>query len=341
MADNSLPKVAERSLPDAAMANVTHVRVVSTDNSEKLPIENLTLAGTKVTVAVDGLSGTVDGAFADVLTAIAEKADTTQVQALDAEKIDKTSIVGTTGTSETSVMHQKAVTEKFNDVEYNIKKLDDITEGKALTMDATYLVNDHILKKDGGILQYGVVFGFSDYVPVNKYQSVVYNRILGNETAYAGLYLFSEIGGALIASFGGSGTVNLLDYPTAKYICWQAERATTNLYVIISNTGLIDKTNTNTNNIAAYISPINAISQSNIRLINPIAITSVVRDKLLSAETGEEYVQVGWSVYEFINNDITTYKNAYIDAYFENVHNSSTTLALFDVSNFCYTKINS
>ena len=68
MADNSLPKVAERSLPDAAMANVTHVRVVSTDNSEKLPIANLTLAGTKVTVAVDGLSGTVDGAFEDVLT---------------------------------------------------------------------------------------------------------------------------------------------------------------------------------------------------------------------------------------------------------------------------------
>ena len=73
MADNSLPKVAERSLPDAAMANVTHVRVVSTDNSEKLPIENLTLAGTKVTVAVDGLSGTVDGAFEDVLIQIAEK----------------------------------------------------------------------------------------------------------------------------------------------------------------------------------------------------------------------------------------------------------------------------
>ena len=88
MADNSLPKVAERSLPDAAMANVTHVRVVSTDNSEKLPIANLTLAGTKVTVAVDGLSGTVDGAFEDVLTQIAGKADTTQVEALDAEKLD-------------------------------------------------------------------------------------------------------------------------------------------------------------------------------------------------------------------------------------------------------------
>ena len=73
MADNSLPKVAERSLPDAAMANVTHVRVVSTDNSEKLPIANLTLAGTKVTVAVDGLSGTVDGAFEDVLIQIARE----------------------------------------------------------------------------------------------------------------------------------------------------------------------------------------------------------------------------------------------------------------------------
>ena len=88
MADNSLPKVAERSLPDAAMANVTHVRVVSTDNSEKLPIANFTLAGTKVTVAVDGLSGTVDGAFEDVLIQIAGKADTTQVEALDAEKLD-------------------------------------------------------------------------------------------------------------------------------------------------------------------------------------------------------------------------------------------------------------
>jgi hypothetical protein len=71
------------------MANVTHVRVVSTDNSEKLPIENLTLAGTKVTVAVDGLPGTVDGAFEDVLTKIAGKADTAQVQALDEEKVDK------------------------------------------------------------------------------------------------------------------------------------------------------------------------------------------------------------------------------------------------------------
>ena len=93
MADNSLPNVAERSLPDAAMANVTHVRVVSTDNSEKLPIANFTLAGTKVTVAVDGLSGTVDGAFEDVLTQIAGKADTTQVEALDTEKVDKTQSV--------------------------------------------------------------------------------------------------------------------------------------------------------------------------------------------------------------------------------------------------------
>ena len=85
MADNTLPKVAETALPVAAMENVTHLRVVSTDNSERLPINNLTIAGTKVTVAVDGLSGTVDGAFGDVLTAIAEKADTTQVEALDEE----------------------------------------------------------------------------------------------------------------------------------------------------------------------------------------------------------------------------------------------------------------
>ena len=113
MADNSFPKKAERDLPDAAMANVTHVRVVSTDNSEKLPIENLTLAGTKVTVAVDGLSGTVDGAFEDVLIQIAGKADTTQVEALDAEKVDKTSIVQTIGTSETDVMSQKAVTNEL------------------------------------------------------------------------------------------------------------------------------------------------------------------------------------------------------------------------------------
>lgn len=82
MADNTLPKVAETALPVAAMENVTHLRVVSTDNSEKLPKNDLTIAGTKVTVAVDGLSGTVDGAFGDVLTAIAGKADTTQVEAL-------------------------------------------------------------------------------------------------------------------------------------------------------------------------------------------------------------------------------------------------------------------
>lgn len=90
MADNTLPKVAETALPVAAMENVTHLRVVSTDNSEKLPKNNFTIAGTKVTVAVDGLSGTVDGAFGDVLTAIAEKADTTQVEALDAEKVSNT-----------------------------------------------------------------------------------------------------------------------------------------------------------------------------------------------------------------------------------------------------------
>ena len=44
-------------------------------------------------MAVDGLSGTVDGAFEDVLIQIAGKADTTQVEALDAEKVDKTQSV--------------------------------------------------------------------------------------------------------------------------------------------------------------------------------------------------------------------------------------------------------
>jgi hypothetical protein len=93
MADNSLPKVVERDLNLVTYEQVKEIRVVDTsDNSKTLAINNLTIAGTKVTVAVDGLSGTVDGAFGDVLTAIAEKADTTQVEALDAEKLDITNV---------------------------------------------------------------------------------------------------------------------------------------------------------------------------------------------------------------------------------------------------------
>jgi hypothetical protein len=89
MADNSLHKVSERDLNLVTYEQVKEIRVVDTsDNSKTLAINNLTIAGTKVSVAVDGLSGTVDGAFGDVLTAIAEKADTTQVEALDAEKLD-------------------------------------------------------------------------------------------------------------------------------------------------------------------------------------------------------------------------------------------------------------
>ena len=87
MADNSLPKVAERSLPDAAMANVTHVRVVSTDNSEKLPIANPRWHRRSPWPWMAFLAP-LDGAFEDVLIQIAGKADTTQVEALDAEKLD-------------------------------------------------------------------------------------------------------------------------------------------------------------------------------------------------------------------------------------------------------------
>ena len=95
MADNSLPTVAEKNLTNlTTVDDVDELRAVDkAGNSVNLPINELTLAGTKVTVSVEGLSDTVDGAFADVLTAIAEKADTTQVEALDEEKVDKTQSV--------------------------------------------------------------------------------------------------------------------------------------------------------------------------------------------------------------------------------------------------------
>ena len=86
----SIPTAPERDLLAVTYDKVKEIRVVDTDDQSKvLAIENLAIAGTKVTVAVDGLSGTVDGAFEDVLTQIAEKADTTQVEALDEEKVDK------------------------------------------------------------------------------------------------------------------------------------------------------------------------------------------------------------------------------------------------------------
>ena len=85
-----------------------------------------------------GLSGTVGGAFEDVLIQIAGKADTTQVEALDAEKVDKTSIVGTTGTSETDVMNQKGVTDELGTL---AALLNDKLDAQGLDSDALATVH--------------------------------------------------------------------------------------------------------------------------------------------------------------------------------------------------------
>lgn len=105
----SNPTAHERNLLTVTYDKVKEIRVVDTDDQSKvLAIENLAIAGTKVTVAVDGLSGTVNGAFEDVLIQIAEKADTTQVQALDAEKVDK--VTGKSLIADTEIARLAGVT---------------------------------------------------------------------------------------------------------------------------------------------------------------------------------------------------------------------------------------
>jgi hypothetical protein len=208
MADNSLPKVAERSLPDAAMANVTHVRVVSTDNSEKLPIENLTLAGTKVTVAVDGLPGTVDGAFADVLTKIAGKADTAQVQALDVEKLDIANVYNAL---------DKTVDGFALDARQG-KALDGAKVDKVSMVNAEHALADIVAHLEGRIKALEELFVASAYSTIQvKELSVVENVKLKG----ADLFLFGTAAPTVPPDFIGQFFIN-----TAAGVTYQAKGIT-------------------------------------------------------------------------------------------------------------------
>lgn len=77
----SNPTEHERNLRAVTYDKVKEIRVVNTDDHSKvLPIENLTIAGTKVTVAVEGIDATdVNGALAehqaDIETLGTEKAN--------------------------------------------------------------------------------------------------------------------------------------------------------------------------------------------------------------------------------------------------------------------------
>ena len=134
--DNSIPTKKESTLNDAIDANVTHFRVISTDKSEKIPKQSVSLQGTQVKVSTSGLDATnAQDAVTELKALNDTKADNSTYSALDAAKadhgygeegetvktlkeveelkVDKDSIVQTTGMSDTTVMGQKTVTEEL------------------------------------------------------------------------------------------------------------------------------------------------------------------------------------------------------------------------------------
>lgn len=92
--DNSIPTQKESTLNDAVDANVTHIRVVSTDKSEKIPKASVSFQGTQVKVSTEGMAATnAQEAITELKTLADTKADNSTYEALDAAKADKSVIV--------------------------------------------------------------------------------------------------------------------------------------------------------------------------------------------------------------------------------------------------------
>ena len=87
--DNSIPTKKESTLNDAIDANVTHFRVISTDKSEKIPKQSVSLQGTQVKVSTSGLDATnAQDAVTELKALNDTKADNSTYSALDAAKAD-------------------------------------------------------------------------------------------------------------------------------------------------------------------------------------------------------------------------------------------------------------
>ncbi len=92
--DNSIPTKKESTLNDAIDANVTHFRVISTDKSEKIPKQSVSLQGTQVKVSTSGLDATnAQDAITELKALNDTKADNSTASALDEAKADKSVIV--------------------------------------------------------------------------------------------------------------------------------------------------------------------------------------------------------------------------------------------------------
>lgn len=217
MADNSLPKVPERNLDLVTYEQVKEIRVVDTsDNSKTLAINNLTIAGTKVTVAVDGLSGTVDGAFGDVLTAIAEKADTTQVEALDAEKLDITNVYnGLDKTVEGFALDArqgKALDDKKIDKTavkqvVGTSETDVLSQKKSIDIDSETV---NLLKQSiGGVLQIGTGASWTN---AGYIESATGNIISNSDYVYSDLYKVIPNATINISNFGGTTSLRKIEW---------------------------------------------------------------------------------------------------------------------------------